>query len=250
MMTLAELLQRTLDWPWPWDEDVEDYQVFESRYPSHAWLDSVNSFLSSSLLLRVLGRIPAGALADLLAPRLTIQLAQPAWSDETANRVSAAVSVTVLMADGWELPPSCRPTLERCVRASVDSTYLWLHVERGLCGVFHGLDAVWQEELAAREPYAPGRTFGPDLRGLVAYLGRAREAGASLEDLEPALHDFLSLYNTLSAADAIRIETVTLVGIVAGHGVGGTPLTEVLSWWGDRLRAHAERFGAHETPIR
>ena len=196
-----------------------------------------------ALLKRLTGVYERGALAALFGGELREQLAGKDWIDGDAGNILAVSAASILLADsqeiGEEAAISLIDTLRRSTRRFDTPRYATL---RGLTAMVLGDDEVWAEEAAAAVDvsYAPGLTFGGNVMGLITYLGLAQKAGASFEDVEPALRNFIATYPSLEKAGFVDHDTLVLVGLVCGSVIGGMPLEDTLDWFGTYL---CEGFG-------
>ncbi len=76
-------------------------------------------------------------------------------------------------------------------------------------------------------PFVPGQQFGPNMQGLIAYLGGARLAGASFADVEPAWRSFMAMANSLFAIRHTNYNIILWVARIVFHHIGGRPLGTV-----------------------
>jgi len=179
-------------------------------------------------------------IARLFGPVLTEQLEAPEWPSRAIFNEHVAASACILHLDGVELSDRARQTLASRLRDALQPDDMPLYpMLRGLCAIYLGLDDIWQAETdvpwSDDYTFTPGRTFGGNVKGLMAYLGAATLRDASFEDVEPVLRNFIQEYDSLNAAGFIFFEHLVLVGVIAGHCVGNVPRAEALNWFGQYL---------------
>jgi hypothetical protein len=143
---------------------------------------------------------------------------------------------------GFEVPASIlssfRPLLPRVADERDRPRWRWA---KGFAALAMGDRFVWAPVAGFLPddpvPFEAGATFGPDLQGLLAYLGGARLAKASFADVEPAWRSFMATADTLIDMGQLDYPLVLWIARIVFHHIGGKPLASV----GELLYADIQR---------
>jgi len=104
------------------------------------------------------------------------------------------------------------------------------HWHRGFMALALRVEPVWRG-IAGLTPGVPSFTadaaFGPNVQGLLAYLGAAIEMHASLDAVMPAWKTTLAVFPTLSDAHQVTYSMLPWIARIVYHDIGGMPLSEV-----------------------
>jgi len=104
------------------------------------------------------------------------------------------------------------------------------HWHRGFMALALRVEPVWRG-IAGLTPGAPtftaGATFGPNVQGLLAYLGAAIETHASLDTVLPAWKTTLAVYPQLHGARQVSFSILPWIARVVYHDIGAMPVGEV-----------------------
>ncbi|HEX8665139.1 MAG TPA: hypothetical protein VF744_14035 [Beijerinckiaceae bacterium] len=85
--------------------------------------------------------------------------------------------------------------------------------------------------------FKAGEEFGPNLQALIHYLAAAAAAGASAEDVDPAIRSAVSTFPHKLQDDQLRWGDLGWFGRIRFHRFGGAPLGEVTDRMFDYVRA-------------
>lgn len=75
--------------------------------------------------------------------------------------------------------------------------------------------------------FSAGEAFGPNVQGVLAYLGAAIEHRAGLDAVLPAWRTLLAIAPELHDADQLRYPMLLWIARIVYHDIGGQPLGEV-----------------------
>jgi hypothetical protein len=104
------------------------------------------------------------------------------------------------------------------------------HWHRGFMALALHVGPVWQG-IAGLTPgalsFSAGATFGPNVQGLLAYLGAAVETHANLEAVIPAWKTTLAVFPTLRDAHEVTYSMLPWIARIVYHDIGGLPVGEV-----------------------
>jgi hypothetical protein len=76
-------------------------------------------------------------------------------------------------------------------------------------------------------PFTAGDTFGPNVQGLLAYLGAAIEMHADIAAVLPAWRTTLAVVPALSDAGEVTYSMLPWIARIVYHDIGGRPVGDV-----------------------
>ena len=157
------------------------------------------------------------------------------WTQTFVRINDHATACAVCEQDGATFSPEQRAVITQALNEAPYDFWkepLWQHIEYGLNSVYFDAPQGWRKVagMAADQPFQPGQVFGGNLRALVAHVGFATEQGASLQDVLPALQDYLAQEEELSQAQLSSKHVSFLLCAIVAHKILKLPPKEARRW--------------------
>jgi hypothetical protein len=187
--------------------------------------------------LAPIGHVVPAAVADFLRRNCANPNAEV--SSGIFEMVNATNGYEII---GFDVPPnvlaSFRPHLARIIEERESPYWRWT---KGALALALDERAVWGPIAGflpgKRVPFQAGQTFGPNVQGLLAHLGGARLAKATIAEVEPAWQSFMATADTLVDAAQIDYALILWIARIVYHHIGGKALGSV----GELLHAEIQR---------
>lgn len=189
------------------------------------------------LFPRCVGSVEPGWLARELGSRL-IEVLDAPLPGPAAGSTYLVASAAFLVADGLDtsvVGARTRELLDAAAPPRTAHASLAHAFSHALAALFFGDEA---NSRAQAETAAPNRSghYGGNLRALAGHLATAAQDGGDFESIRAPVDGCLSMVDTLMETYSIDRYGLVMLGLVAGHTIGGHPLDDTLSWWGRYLQ--------------